>query len=474
VLAAACAAIVHGLPAASYTPPMSRASALIWVVLAAILGGLVWWTTPRGVVEVPGSALLDAFATSDVRRIRVTAPDGGVAAIERGPLDGLWLMTLGQNQTSVVVEASRVQGFLRLVAELRASVTEGRPMPKAAIVELIGASGTLATIAIDPEFLAGKGRVALLNEAGQVVRVAATSEDLGALLRPDALSEWRSKALLGWAPERSSSLLIRRGDTGVSIARVGTGWLMSAPLQLKADPGAVQGVSLWLANTTVDRFLDDAGATESFATSVRTIVVGTESLDRRRIEQRIELGPAVDARSSLVRITGVDRDSVSGSGAAKALWGPTVAVVQTSVLTGLSDDAASYLPKTSFDFPSADVAALRVGSSTVSRGSDGSFGPNDATVRAALKLLTEVPAASVTLLPGPGGAAAEATRVTLLGLGGATIGAATLEFDSIASRTEGAPSMPAIRVTVDRVQRVIAMERAREFLAALKSIDDSK
>jgi hypothetical protein len=62
----------------------------------------------------------------------------------------------------------------------------------------------------------------------------------------------------------------------------------------------------------------------------------------------------------------------------------------------------------------------------------------------------------------------------MLGLGGATIGAATLEFDSIASRTEGAPSMPAIRVTVDRVQRVIPLERAREFLAALKSIDDSK
>jgi hypothetical protein len=34
--------------------------------------------------------------------------------------------------------------------------------------------------------------------------------------------------------------------------------------------------------------------------------------------------------------------------------------------------------------------------------------------------------------------------------------------------------MPAIRVTVDRVQRVIPLERAREFLAALKSIDDSK
>jgi hypothetical protein len=453
---------------------MSRASALIWVVLAAVLGGLVWWTTPRGVVQVAGPALLDAFATGDVRTIRVTASDGGAATIERGPLEGMWLMTLGQGQPSAVVEASRVQGFLRLVAELRSGITDGRAMPKAAIVELIGASGTLARIAVDPEFLAGKGRVALLNDAGQALAVAATSEDLSALLRPDALSEWRSKSLLGWTPERSSSLLLRRGDTGVSIARVGTGWLMSAPLQLKADPSAVQGVSLWLANTTVDRFLDDAGATESFATPSRTIVVATESPERRRIEQRIELGPEVDARSSLVRITGVDRDSVSASGSAKSLWGPIVAVVQTSVLTGLSDDAASYLPKTSFDFPAADVASLRVGTSLVSRGSDGNFGPFDPTVRAALKLLTEVPAASVTLLAGSGGAAADATRVTMLGLGGATIGAATLEFDSIASRTEGAPSMPAIRVTVDRVQRVIPLERAREFLAALKSIGDSK
>lgn len=438
--------------------------------MAAVLGGLVWWTPPRVVAPTAGVALLGTFAASDVRSIRVTGPDGSAASIERGPLDGVWLMSLGSTTNRAVVDGSRVQGFLRLLAELQSGDADPRPMPRASIVTLQGPSGPLATLAIDSELIAGRGRVALLDQTGKVLRVAATSEDLGGLLRADALNEWRSKVLLAWSPERSSSLLLRRGDKGVSMSRVGAGWLMSAPVQMKADPGAAQGVSLWLANAAVDRFVDDAGSPDAFAKPARTVVIATESSERRRVEQRIELGAELDARSSLIRITGVDADATESSGAARVLWGPLLAVVQTSLLAGLSDEASAYLPKTSFDFPPADVASVRVGAFTVARGADGSFGAHDATVRTTLKLLTEVPAASVTLLPAPPTPSGDAARVTLIGLGSATIGAATLEFDSIASRTEGTPSVPALRVTVDRVQRVIPLERARELLASVRAI----
>lgn len=383
-------------------------------------------------------------------------------------------MSSAKDYARSVVDASRVQGFIRLLSELRTGAVDARPMPRASIVKLMGASGTLATLGIDPEFLAGKGRVAVVGDAGEVVRVGVCAEDLGALLRPEALAEWRSKSLLPWAPERSNSLLLRRGENGVAMSKIGTGWLMSAPMKVKADAGAAQGVALWLANAAIDRFVDDAAPKDAFAIPGRVIVIATESNDRRRIEQRIELGPELDPRSSLVRITAVEADRERATSEAGTLWGPVVAVVQTSLLAGLSDDPSAYVLKTSFDFPAADVVAVRIGAAVTARGGDGGFGDQDATLRSLLKLLTEVPAASIVVLPQAAVTGTDSTDVTLLGLGNATIGAAVVDFDSIASRTEGMPPTPAVRVTVDRIQRVIPLERAREFLATLKAIERAR
>ena len=415
-------------------------------------------------MSAAGPALLDAFTPSEVLSIEIKEPDGGIVSIARGPIEGSWLLSPSADQPKAFVESSRVQGFLRLLSELRVGPSDGRPMPRAAIATLLGKNGPIAILAFDPELLAGRGRVALLSESGAVARVAVTTEDLAALVRPEAVAEWRQRSLLPWAQERSNSVLLLRGDRRVEMSRLGSGWMMTAPIQMRADAGTAPGVALWLSNATIDRFLSGSDGADSFAKPVRTIAVGTEALDRRRIEQRIELGGELDARSSVVRITGVDLDS------GRPLWGPSIAVVQTSLLAGLSDDPSTYLPRTAFDFPSADVVAVRVGTVTVARGGDGGFGELDATVRALLRLLTEVRSPNVSLLPAAPTPGAEAVPVTLLGLGGATIGFATLEYESIAPTVEGTTSTPAIRVTVDSVRRVIPLERAREFLAAVKSI----
>lgn len=450
---------------------MSRASALIWVAICLVLGALVWWTTPRANVDVEGPALLSGFAAGDVRAIRITHPQGATLTLERGVIEGLWLLRPGAAETRYVVESSRVQGFLRLLAELRsAAAADARPMPEAIIVQLVGAGGALASVAIDPEFLAGRGRVALLSESGTAARVAVTSEDMAALVRPEAVTEWRAKTLLPWAPDRSNAIAVGRADgAGVAAERSGAGWLLTAPLKLRAESSAAQGVSLWLANAAVDRFLDDAPG-NAFTKASRTIVIASDSLERRRIEQRIELGPELDARSSVIRITGVDADS------GKAQWGPVAAVVQTSLIAGVSDDPASYLTRVCFVFGAADIAAVRfpAGGKTITRGGDGGFGGDDASVRALLRLLTEVPAAQVSITGTESVAADESIRVTLLGARDAGLGEATLAADTIAARTEGAPSVPAIRVTVDRVRRVIPVERAREFLASIKAIASAK
>jgi hypothetical protein len=450
---------------------MSRASALIWVVICVVLGALVWWTTPRSIVEVEGPALLSGFAAGDVREIRITHPQGATLSLERGVMEGLWLLRPGVAETRFVVESSRVQGFLRLLAELRsAALTDARPMPKAIIVRLVWSGGELASVALDPEFLAGRGRAALLSESGTAAKVAVTTEDLAALVRPEALMEWRARALLPWAPDRSNAIAVGRADgAGVAAERSGSGWLLTVPLTLRAEPSAAQGVSLWLANTSVDRFLEDASG-NPFAKPSRTIVIACDSFERRRIEQRIELGPELDARSSLIRVTGVDSEI------GRALWGPAVAVVQTSLLAGVSDDPAAYLTRVCFTFGAADVSAVRFpsGGRTITRVGDGGFGADDASVRALLRLLTEVPAAQVSIIGNESAVSEESIRVKLMGASDAGLGEATLAVDTIAARTEGAPSVPAIRVTVDRVRRLIPVERAREFLASIKSITTAK
>lgn len=341
-------------------------------------------------------------------------------------------------------------------------------MPTAAIVQLSGKSGPLASVAIDPEFLAGRGRVALLTDAGTAASVAVISEDLGALVKPEAVREWRSKSLLPWAPDRSSAIgLTRKDGPAVQAERSGSGWVLTAPLRMRAEPAAAQGVALWLANAAVDRFLESGG--EGFDKPARTIVVATDSLSRTRIEQRIELGTELDARSSVIRITGVDADS------GRPIWGPSFAVVQTSLLAGISDEPSAYLAKVCFSFAGADVTAIRFPGfdRVLSRGSDGGFGADDANARTLVRLLTEIPAAATTIVSG-GDAPAEHVRVQLLGLNSAVLGEAVLSYDSITSRAEGAPSVPAIRIDVDRVRRVIPLERAREVLAAIKAIASAK
>ncbi|MBY0112267.1 MAG: DUF4340 domain-containing protein [Phycisphaerales bacterium] len=452
---------------------MSRASALIWIVICGVLGLLVWWTTPRAVEVVAGPALLEGFSAAELTSVRITSPEGETSAFERGPMEGLWLLKQGRSEIRSVVDASRVQGFLRLLSELRASSgpDENRSMARAFMVSLGGGNGTLATLAIDPEFLGGRGRVAKVLEDGTAVRVAVTSQDLGALVKPAALAEWKSKTALAWTPERTSSMTVSRDTHAVELQRSGTGWLMTRPLQLRADPASAQGVSLWLANVGVDRWLDDGGPAEVFSKPGRVLVLGAETLERKRVEQRIELGAEVDARMSLIRVTGVDAET------GKPVWGPSVGVVQTSLLTGVSDDESFYLPKVCFAFPAADVSKARIatgaGEVTLSRDAGGGFGSSEVTARGLLRLLTEVPAAIVRVMP-PGSArepsSEEPVRVSLLGQGDAVLGTAELLPDVIPSRTEGSPSTPAIQITIDRVRRVIPAERPREFLAALREM----
>lgn len=450
---------------------MSRASALIWVVICTVLGALVWWTTPRPTIETQGPPLVSVSA-SEIRSIRITDPAGATGTLERGPFDGVWLLQLGSGPRNVA-DSGRVQGFLRLLSELRTTTAaDTRPMPRAAMVRLVGPAGVLASVALDPDFLAGRGRAALVDDSGVVLRVASTSEDLAALVKPEALAEWRSKSLLPWAPDRSHALTLGRRDIEpsrwLSAERSGSGWLLTAPLKLRAETAAAQGVSLWLANASIDRFLDQAPS-EGFQ-PVRTLVVATDSLERRRIEQRIELGPELDPRSSLVRVHGVNADSGA------TLWGPSYAVLQTSLLAGITDNPAGFLTKVSFPFAAADVTAIAIDASErpISRGPDGGFGSADANARALLRLLTEIPATQISILPSESTnqvePSSDAVTVRLLGVNNAELGRATLEADTIPSRTEGAPSVPAIRVTVDRVRRVIATERPREFLASVKAL----
>ncbi|MBN8597967.1 MAG: hypothetical protein J0L78_09865 [Planctomycetes bacterium] len=449
---------------------MSRAAALVWTLIALILGLVVWFTQPRTQVQSTAPEFLPDFSPAQITQLELTWPGGQSVRLSR--VDARWIFQAGSSQGSTAwpAEPSRIQGLLRLLQEARAADGAGA-MPTAIFLTLARETGAPLRLAVDPLSLGGRTSIARLGPDGRVEAVASMDEQFGRALDPLAIESWRSKDLLFWPPEATSAFASNTASATVELAKLSGAWMMNEPLRTKADAAAVEGALLLLSKSSVERFLP-ASDDQNWNEPVRILRFASRSNApgaRRDIEQTIEVGSALDAGTRLVRISARDAEAQA------TLFGPEVAIVSNSLLEAIPAVPDLFISKFCLDLPSADVSSIEFGSSDQNaafrRSATGTFGPADAAIRDLLKLLAETPASQVKLIEKPADPAPGMLRVRVVGPNAAPLGEFHLKPSSVASKVSGAPAVPAIEVTSRNIVRSIPWQRPTDFLASLRSLE---
>jgi hypothetical protein len=466
---------------------MSRAAALIWVLIALVLGLVVWFTTPRTVLPSASAQFLPDFSPGEVSRIEIAWPAGETARLSKS--DSRWILEsrVPNEATSFAsasasppwpAESSRVQALLRLVAEAQDG-GDTRAMPSAIFMTFTRNSAEPIRLAIDPTTLGGRGRIARLTSDGRVQSVASVDEQFVRALDSAAIETWRSKDLLFWPAEATTALDSRISSNVIELTKSGGAWVMHAPIAIKADAGIVEGSLLLLSRSGFDRFLPANSPTEgTWKDPARVIRLASRSnaaANRRDIEQTIEVGPAIDAASRMIRITA--RDLAANT----IIWGPEVAIMNSATLEAIPSSPSAFVSRIALDLPAADIGSIAIESAgqtaTIKRTAAGTFGDADPSIRELLRLLGESPASQITILESPAlqpsAPAADSVRIRALGPKSESLGEFTLKSTSVASKVSGAPSVPAIEVTDRSVARSIPWQRPADLLAALRAIKEN-
>lgn len=463
---------------------MSRAAALIWVLIALILGVVVWYTTPRTVLQSTSAQFLPDFSPAQVSQIEIAWPGGESARLTKS--DSRWILR-SQNTKGPApaepgwgtppwpAESNRVQGLLRLIAEAHEGA-DARAMPTAIFLTLMREGGESIRLAIDPNTLGGSGRVARLTSDGRVQSVASVDEQFVRALESSAIESWRSKDLLFWPPEATTAFDLRSGNSAIELAKSGGTWIMHAPIAIKADSATIEGSLLLLSKSGVDRFLPPSSSQEdAWKEPSRIIRLASRSnaaTSRRDIEQTIEVGPAIDTTSRMVRVTA--RDLAANT----VLIGPEVAIMNSATLESIPSTASAFISRRTLELPPADIGAVEIEASgqrtLVKRNAAGTFGAADATIRELLRLLAETPATQIRILePATASttdAGADPIRIRALGPKSEPLGDFTLKPASVASKVSGAPSVPAIEIVDRTVARSVPWQRPADFVATLRAL----
>ncbi|MFO0862001.1 MAG: hypothetical protein U0570_15770 [Phycisphaerales bacterium] len=452
---------------------MSRAAALIWLLIALLLAGIVWWTSPRASFESAATPLLTDFSPGNVTSVGLEWPDGQRATIERSVVQGRWILRPSPT-LAWPIDSERMQGLLRILAEARRqTAAEARPMPSAIFLTLQAGSKAPLRVAVDPQALGGAGRVAVVGADGTASAVGSVDESFVRALDRSAIETWRSRDALFWPAEATAAVSSRSKDAYLQLAKAGGGWTIQAPLLARADTGVVQGALLYLSKASVERFLPaDAVPSADWANPERRVTLAAAFRARpdapsTEVESIWEVGPAVSGQAHAVRM--MARETQSG----EVLWGPLVGVVDNAVLRAIPQVPESVLSRLVAEFPGADVSAVELtcptGNFRAAREGDGGFGASDGTIRELLKVLTESPAAQTRIVPEEE-PPDDAIQCRLMGPRDQALASVRLRASVTPSKVTGAPATSAIEVRDGAIVRLIPWSRPGEFLATLKSL----
>lgn len=312
---------------------------------------------------------------SEITAIR-SVRDGLAVELERG--SDAWTVRSGTMHWPA--DDRRVSAGLRLLASAIARTSDAPPPAVETSCTIEFGTGS-ETLLLGARSLSGL-RNGVLRDRG--VRV---DDALADMLQPESLLTWSDTSAMPGIGAEVRSIRVEAGDDTFELARVGTRWGLTQPIQTPADPGQVAALIGALASlrmtTTTETGVPGAPGLEVFVESNDT--------NWRLICDAEGLGKSQRERGGQTLSTPMRLDASS--------------------LNSLGIDPAALIAQNVLDVPASDIERLSIGNPGVILDRDGrGWSASGAEAEALLDLLTSVPADSIIIEPAPNGSPIVLTR----------------------------------------------------------------
>jgi hypothetical protein len=347
---------------------MSKAGALVWLLVALVLGGAAIWLLRKPPAEAPSAriAVIDA-PLSRIVGLTVTPAGSPARHVRRDAVSGEWSLHGPGGQWPVQI--GNIQGALRLLAAL-----EGRPSdapgPGAGDAEVLMAldDGSEWTIWLAERALGGErlARIQPPTGPGLTALVDAALFDALITTGPEA---WRIPLALSEPMTDVTGITLSTVKGRIVLGRVSGRWGLREPIAARADDRAVQALFKSLSAVRVTRFLDHQ-PDETAAQLEIPLATATLETDRRvprgdgfaTVTGMTTLtvgGPAtIDGKELYARIDRRTEDAETSA------W----FTVGRESVEGMSMDPSLYIAPAAIAAPTGEVGLVEVSAETGSAG----------------------------------------------------------------------------------------------------------
>jgi hypothetical protein len=346
-------------------------SALIWILLAAMLGAGAWLatrprsaTTPIAPAEQSWLATLDA---TTLARIEIERPDGFKATLDWNAHLDSWTLESADG-IRWPAEPARVRAAIRLLAEAAnapASPDDGSAaVAQGTTIRLTPKVQTMRSLRIAPNALGGKVVLAIDPPGKGPSSFRLADGGLATVFASEGIAAWRVDRPL--ASSDVSRLSLLQDKRTLALSRLKGTWRLRSPIDAPADASAViEMIGHW-HQARLKRFLSGPAATDALAglQSPTAVVTLEQDLDasspqgRATVRRVLTLGSASDATGNAffasLAATVIDANGESN------LWGPQVGLVERDAIASAIPALESVISKQSTSTPAPDVTVVRL------------------------------------------------------------------------------------------------------------------
>jgi hypothetical protein len=321
----------------------ARTAAVAFILTLALGGATILFLRPKPADTKPSTISRPAAPPTPAR---MNLDDATAITIAGG--DTSWSRSIIRKDASAPwtmdswpVEPTRTRSVLRLLEDVTAlEPVPDAPTPAGPTVTVSTPAGsttfTIATIRVG-----GKVFVGVRTPAGTTSVVHADGALLD-LFRPASIEAWRSGQPLDLLGREPDAVVIESRGERLELLRTGSGWALTKPVPVLAEPEEVRALLARCAQLTAQHLTGDPDDASLAAVRAPTALVrlSARTPEGAAVMRELAVGKAADAGASLFHV------SATGSHGDTAL-GPMILTVSRADVEGLARTPAQLAARTS-------------------------------------------------------------------------------------------------------------------------------
>ena len=324
-----------------------RSTLILLAVFLGLVGYIYFYESKRapGVDEGETKQKVFTVDSDKIEEISVKATAADPTVLEK--VDNAWRITApvtapaDQNEATGLATNLATLEIQRVVDEAPTDLGQyGLASPHLEVGFRAAGDASLRTVQFGDKTATGADLYAKLPSETRVFLISAYLEST---FNRSAF-DLRDKTILKFERDKIDKVEISAGKTGITLARQGTDWRLTAPLDARADTMSVDGLigRLQVGQMKAIAASDaDAGALAQYGLDRPSVTVNLLAASAR---VTLDIGKEADPGSFYAR------DTSRGM----------VFTIETSLVDDLKKDAASYRPKDIFEFRPFSASKIQV------------------------------------------------------------------------------------------------------------------